>query len=198
MTKTIFSAVILLSGALLITPLARHEIDPRHSEINFVANARLISAHGHFDKWDAEVNLDPEKMENSNVKITIDAASINTKVAPRDAHLRSKDFLWVEQYPTITFVSKKVSGVREGHYKIIGDFSLRGVTKELTVPVEMVFYENNRGRFRGAFQLSRSEFGVSYNSAGNPIEDLVQVQFDINLVNKPTIENKPKAPAVTN
>jgi polyisoprenoid-binding protein YceI len=158
-----------------------HIIDKAHSQINFVAEARFLSAHGFFDKWEAEVSLDAEKIENSSVKITIDAASINTRVQRRDDHLRSRDFFDAAQYPTITFVSKRILKAAEKKYNVSGDLTMRGVTKELTVPLTVVFYENNRGRFKGTFEINRKDYGINYNSRLNPIEDIVQVQFDISV-----------------
>ena len=196
MIKTMFSAVLLLSSLLSAGP-APHIIDPPHSQINFVAEAKFISCHGFFDKWQADVQLDPQKVETSSVKITIDAASINTRVQQRDNHLRSKDFFAVDQFPQITFVSKKINKTGANKYGIVGDLTLRGVTKEIEVPAEMVFYDKNRGRFRGAFQINRKEYGINFDSAMNTIQDMVQVQFDINVLDKEAAEKaqKPKPAA---
>lgn len=182
-----FSLVLLLSTFAFAAP-APFNIDPAHSQINFVAEAKFISCHGFFEKWDAEVNLDPQKIESSSVKINIDAASINTRIAQRDTHLKSKDFFAVDQYPKITFLSKSVSKTGASNYSVTGDLTIKGVTKEVQVPLEQVFYENNRSRFRGSFQISRKEFGVSFDSNMNPIQDMVKVQVDINVV-------KPKQPS---
>lgn len=180
---------LLLSMTQIIPAEVRpYVIDRNHSQINFVGEARFISAHGFFESWEADVVLDPQNLENSTVKISIDAASINTRVAPRDNHLRSKDFFAVEQYPKIIFASKKVSKVGEKKYSVVGDLTLHAVTKEIEVPLTMVFYENNRGRFRGSFEINRRDFGMIYNSKLNPVEDLVQVQVDINVLDKEAIE----------
>jgi len=193
MIKTMFSVVLLVSSLLSAGPLP-HLVDPPHSQINFVAEAKFISCHGSFDKWQAEVQLDPQKVETSSVKITIEAASINTRVERRDTHLRSKDFFAVDQYPQITFVSKKVNKTGANKYGIVGDLTMRGVTKEIEVPAEMVFYEKNRGRFRGTFQLNRKEYGINYDSAMNSIQDMVQVQFDINVQDKEALEKAAQKP----
>ena len=197
MTKTMFSVVLLVGSLLSAGPLP-HLVDPPHSQINFVAEAKFISCHGSFDKWQAEVQLDPQKVETSSVKITIDAASINTRVERRDTHLRSKDFFAVDQYPQITFVSKKINKTGSNRYAIVGDLTLRGVTKELEVPAEMVFYENSRGRFRGTFQLNRKEYGINWDSPMNSIQDMVQVQFDINVQDKEAVEKAQKPKPASN
>ncbi|MGE0129443.1 MAG: YceI family protein [Blastocatellales bacterium] len=188
---------ILLPILLFLTTIAvptvfgqtrPHIVDHSHSQINFVAEARFISAHGSFDKWDAEVQLDPAKIENSSFKVTIEAASINTRIQRRDDHLRGKDFFDVATYPQITLVSKKITKAGDRKYTVAGDLTLRGVTKQVDVEITNVFYENNRGRFRASFRINRNAFGISYNSKMNPIEDVVQVQVDINVLDKEATE----------
>lgn len=158
-----------------------HVIDKAHSEINFVADSRLLSAHGFFGKWDADVKLDAANWSNSTVAITIDAASINTRVDMRDNHLKSADFFDVAKYPTITFKSTGVKQLSANKLEITGDLTMKGVTKKVIVPASVVFYEKGAGRFRGALTILRKDFGVSYDPAVNPIENEVQVQWDISL-----------------
>lgn len=158
-----------------------HTIDKAHSEINFVADSRMLSAHGFFGRWDADVKLDAAKWENSTVAITIDAASINTRQERRDGHLRSADFFDVEKHPTITFKSVSVKSTGANKLDITGDLTVRGTTKRITVPATMMFYEGGTGRFRGQFVINRQDYGVSYDSKLNPIQNDVQVQWDIAL-----------------
>jgi polyisoprenoid-binding protein YceI len=178
------------AAALLVLPsaahaqLRQHGIDRAHSEINFTASSRLLDAHGQFDKWEAEVAVDSANPERSTVRITIDAASINTRVSRRDDHLRSADFLDAAKYPTIVFESKSIARTAEKAGTITGDLTMHGVTKSITVPVTAVFYGAGRGRFRGTFALNRSEWGVVGQSRMNPIEDAVEVQFNFSLTDK--------------
>jgi polyisoprenoid-binding protein YceI len=188
MKKILLLTLLILATMTVVAQPRPHIVDHAHSQINFVAEARFISAHGYFDKWDAEIQLDPAKIENSSFKITIEAASINTRVARRDDHLRSKDFFDVATYPQITLVSKKITKTGDQTYAVAGDLTLRGVTKQLDVEVTKVFYENNRGRFRASFRINRKAFGISYDSKMNPIEDIVQVQVDINVLDKEATE----------
>lgn len=178
------AAVLALVSAAVAAPASAqstHVIDKAHSEINFVADSRLLSAHGFFGAWDAEIRLDPEKLAASQVTITIDARSINTRVDMRDNHLRSADFFAVDQHPTITFRTTSVSPTSASKLDIEGDLTIRGVTRRVVVPASMVFYEKGAGRFRGQFTVNRKDFGVSYNSAVNPIDDEVQVQWDFSI-----------------
>jgi polyisoprenoid-binding protein YceI len=180
----LMAAAAVLPLVLAARPLAGpvpHTVDKAHSEINFVADSRMLSAHGFFGKWDAAVALDPQNWEASTVAITIDASSINTRVDMRDDHLRSPDFLDVAKHPTITFKSTGIRKTGEKKMDITGDLTMRGTTKQIVVPATLVFYEGAQGRFRGQFALNRKDFGVSYDSTVNPIENEVQVQWDLVL-----------------
>lgn len=194
MRKFVLIALVLLSTLVVVAQPKPHVVDRAHSQINFVGEARFLSAHGFFGQWEADVQLDPAKIENSTLSITIDAASLNTRVERRDTHLRSADFFSVEQFPKITFVSKKIERTGEKKLNVVGDFTLRGVARELAVPLTMLFYENGRGRFRGSFELNRKDFGMSYNSRMNPVEDVVLVQVDINVIDR-EMAQRPRPPA---
>jgi polyisoprenoid-binding protein YceI len=198
MKKYLLPMLLLLTSLTVAAQTKPHIVDKAHSQINFVAEARFISAHGFFDKWEAEVQLDPARIESSSFKITIEAASLNTRIGQRDNHLRSKDFFDVATHPQITLVSKKITKAGDRQYRVVADLTLRGVTKQVEVQVTQVFYENNRGRFRSKFELNRKDFGVSYNSALNPIEDIVQVQVEINVLEKEAFEKAQKARSGSN
>ncbi len=182
MKKIVFTLLtVAFATAMAFAQSKPHAVDRAHSQINFVAEARFLSANGFFDKWEADVQLDPAKIENSSFKITIDAASINTRNERRDTHLKSPDFFEVAKFPQITLVSKKVTKVGEGKLSVTADITIKGVTKQVEIPVTQVFYENNRGRYRSTFEINRREYGINYNSRLNPIEDIVKVQVDINV-----------------
>lgn len=181
MQKFVLFAMVVMGAATVVAQPKPHTVDKAHSQINFVAEARFISANGTFDRWDADVQLDPAKIENSSFKVTIEAASINTRVNQRDNHLRSKDFFEVEKYPQITLVSKKITRMPDGKIVVAGDLTMRGITKQVEVQLTQVFYENNRGRYRTSFEINRKDYGIVYNSRLNPIEDIVKVQVDINV-----------------
>lgn len=188
MRQPVLAVLLLLNGLFVAAEQRPHVIDRAHSEINFVGDSRFLSAHGFFSQWEADVQIDPGKIEDSKLAITIDAASLNTRVERRDNHLRSKDFFFVEQHPKITFVSKSIERVGEKKFNVIGDLTLRGITAELEVPLTMMFYENGRGRFRGSFEINRKNFGMEYNSRMNPVDDIVQVQVELNVIDKEVAE----------
>ena len=161
-----------------------HTVDKAHSQINFIAESRLIDARGFFGTWDAAINLDPANLAASSVTLTIDASSIDTRSDRRDSHLKSEDFFDVATHPKITFVSTAVRTKTEGQLEIEGDLTVRGTTKRIVVPAAMVFYEEGTGRFRGEFVIKRKEYGIAYDSRVNPIKDDVTVQWDF-AVNDP-------------
>jgi polyisoprenoid-binding protein YceI len=159
-----------------------YTFDRAHSQINFVAEALLLTAHGFFERFDGNIQVDAANLENSSLQLEIETASINTRIERRDNHLRSADFFDAANHPKITFVSKSIRKVDDSNLVVAGDLTIRGVTKPLEVPVRVVFVRDGRGRFKGEFKINRQDFNVSYNSRMNPIEDIVVVQFDLNLV----------------
>ena len=177
-------ALLALPLVLAARPLAApkpYEIDKAHSEINFVADSRLLSAHGHFEKWDAAILIDTANLAASSVSIAIEAKSINTRVTMRDNHLKSDAFFDVAKFPLITFKSVDIKQSAPKIFDITGDLTMRGVTKRISVPAYMVFYDKGAGRFRGQFMLLRKDFGVSFDPPINPIENEVQVQWDFSI-----------------
>lgn len=157
--------------------------DVAHSQINFVAESQLVDAHGTFDRWDAEIMFDVEKLEATSVVITIDAKSINTRIAQRDTHLRSNDFFATDSFPTITFRSAFINALSEDRINITGDLTIRGRTKRITIPSRLVFFDATRdmGRVKGQTVIDRNDFGVSYQPSVNKINPEIQLQFDISF-----------------
>lgn len=188
-----FALALLIAPALVAATPApasapeRFVRDVNHSQINFVAESRLLSAHGTFQRWDAEILFDAANVEATSLKINIDAKSIDTRIEMRDNHLKSPDFFAADSFPQITFVSTFVNNAGEGNrMRITGDLTIRGKTKRITIPARLNFWDaqSQTGRVTGEFVINRGEFGVSFNSPINPIENEVKVQFDV-AFNKP-------------
>lgn len=175
--------LIVLLAAAAGAQDAKFVRDPAHSQINFVAESRLLDAHGFWEKWDAEITLEPQAWEKASVRIVIDAKSVNTREPRRDTHLRSRDFFHADSFPQITFTSRIVNRLTDEKINFTGDLTIRGVTKPVTIPATLVFWDDKArmGRVKGQFTIVRSEYGVSYNSTMNPIKDEVAVNFDISF-----------------
>ncbi|WP_138437166.1 YceI family protein [Marinobacter shengliensis] len=121
--------------------------------------------YGRFNDFDGEFVYDAENPENSTVNVTIDTASVDSNHAERDKHLRSEDFLHVGEFPQATFKSKRVVVDDDGEADIIGDFTLRGVTREITLEAEMLGHgEDPWGGYRMGFEAETEfhlkDFGI--------------------------------------
>lgn len=164
-------------------------LDPAHSELTFKVKHLMISnVKGEFKTFDA--SIDGEDFKNSNFNVTIDTGSIYTNNDDRDAHLKSPDFFEVEQYPEITFVSKSLKKVDENEFKLLGDLTIKGITKEITLDTEFGGYMkdpygNEKAGFSINGKLNRKDFGLNWNAAleaggvmvGNEIKINADVQF---------------------
>lgn len=188
------AAILLGAAGLGLSSLsagaepARFRIEPGASEITFKATSRLMNADGRFHRFSGEVDVDPDDLATARVTLAIDAASIDTDIARRDSHLRSEDFFHVERYPTITFESVRIEPRRSGGtpptaeaglavpVTIIGRLTLRGMTREIAVPVEVRLADGALVA-RGEISLKRSDYAITYQSFLNPIADVVRVAF---------------------
>lgn len=162
-------------------------IDVAHSTFDFTAVSFLLDTEGTFKKWSGDVVLDREDITKSSVNVTIDVNSLDTRIEKRDEHLKTADFLDVAKYPNITFKSSKIEKDGDKAFKMTGELSLHGVTKTITFPVTIDRLQDNYSRFRAETTISRKEFGVTYDSKLNPIEDGIKVKMVINI-------KKPDAP----
>ena len=192
-----FAAVVVLILALAVAATSGIAADRRayvfdraHSQVNFIAEALFLTAHGYFEKFDAEAQLDPENLENSALSFTIEVSSINTRVDRRDNHLRSADFFDAANHPQATFTATKITKRDDRNLTLTGDLTIRGKSKSIDIPVVLVFLREDRARFKGEFKINRQDFGVSYNSRANPIEDEVLIQFDLNLIDQQRMQQR--------
>jgi polyisoprenoid-binding protein YceI len=169
-------------------------IDPIHSEVGFSVRHMMVSkVRGKFEKVEGTFVTGPTELESS-VNATIDAASINTSQSDRDNHVRSEDFLNVEKHPQITFQS---TGVRQdgGEYYIDGNLTIRDVTRPVTLTLEINgfgpdAYGGTRAGFSAKGEISRKDFGVSFNGVipgtnGAVVSDKVNLDLEIEGVLQP-------------
>lgn len=154
----------------------RFKIQPDASELSFKATSRLMNADGKFHRFGGEITLDPKDLTTTKVSLSVEAASIDTHIKRRDNHLRSEDFFHVERYPAITFESLRVEPAGK-RVTVFGRLSMRGVTREVAVPVEVVELTEGALLARGAFDINRNDYGISYQSFLNPIGYTVRIAF---------------------
>jgi polyisoprenoid-binding protein YceI len=170
---------------------SKWDFDFVHSSISFHVRHLMVSkVHGRFQKWDGVLELDESDLTKSRFDVTIDAASIDTKEDKRDAHLRSPDFLDVETFPVITFKSKQIE--RDGDaYKVTGDITIHGVTKEVELEVEggeqvKDPWGGTRTGFSAKAKLNRKDFGLTWNLAleagGFVVGDKLEISIEIEAI----------------
>jgi polyisoprenoid-binding protein YceI len=146
---------------------------------------------GRFEKFSGTVDFDEIDPAKSKVFVEIDAASINTREAQRDGHLRSPDFLDVEKYPSLTFVSKRVEVLDENHARLTGDLTIRDVTREVTLEVEYSgmskspWGSTNAG-FTASTRISRKNWGLNWNVAletgGWLVGDEIKIDLELEII----------------
>jgi polyisoprenoid-binding protein YceI len=171
------------------------QIDPNHSAAQFAVRHLAISTvRGAFTKVTGTVQLDDKDISKSSVDVTIDAASVDTRVPDRDKDLRSDHFFDVEKYPTLTFKSTKVEEVEPGKLKVTGDLTIHGVTKPVVLDVEGPTapvkdpWGNQRAAVNATTKINRQDFGVKWNAkmdgGGLVVGDDVAIIIDAEIVQK--------------
>lgn len=172
---------------------ATYKIDAAHSSAHFLVRHMMITnVRGTFAKVEGTVVYDPDNIAESSIEAVIDATSIQTMDAQRDAHLRSADFLNVESFPLITFKSKSVAASGDGDLKVTGDLTIHGVSKEVILEVDGPTAEakdpfgNVRLGASAKTKIKRSDFGLTWNAAletgGFLVGDDVRIELEISLI----------------
>jgi polyisoprenoid-binding protein YceI len=178
----------------VITDIAGdYTIDPTHTRLGFsTRHAMVTTVRGQFNDFSGEAVIDTADPSASKVEVTIQAASVDTGVEDRNAHLRSADFFDAEQFPTLHFVSTQVE--RDGDdWTITGDLTIKDVTKPITLEFESTGsakdpFGNLRIGFEGKTTLSRKDWGLTWNAAletgGMLVSDKIKLEFDISAIQK--------------
>jgi polyisoprenoid-binding protein YceI len=172
------------------------QLDATHSSAQFSVTHNMVSTvRGEFGKMSGTIDYDGSSVGSIKVDVTIDASSINTRNEKRDGHLKSPDFFDVAQYPTLTFKSKKAVANAGGGFKLVGDLTMHGVTKEVTLegtgPSKIV--KGGRGESRvgasATTTINRQDFGVKWNAnldaGGVVVSDNVAITIDIEAILPP-------------
>jgi polyisoprenoid-binding protein YceI len=167
-------------------------LDPAHTRIGFVArHAMVTKVRGQFNDFEGSGVVDASDFTKSTVTVTIQAASIDTRNEQRDAHLRSNDFLAMEEYPQITFTSTGIQQTGPTSVELTGDLTIRGVTNTVAIPFEFEGaatdpYGNLRVGFEGSVVINRKDYGVTWNVAletgGVLVSDKVTLEFEVSAI----------------
>lgn len=180
------AAGLILASAATSYAADTYTVDPTHSSATFKIRHLMSKVSGRFSKFSGTIVLDQANPENASVDFTIDAASIDTDNDKRNAHLRSEDFFDVEKYPEMTFKSSKIEKTGESTYDVTGDFTMHGVTKTITIPVEILgFGVGGRGNpmaaFETNFKLNRKDYEVVWNRTLDTGGLLLGDEVDVNI-----------------
>lgn len=168
-----------------------YTIDASHSQIGFTARHLMVTkVRGAFNEFSGGGLIDFETPSNSKVELKIQSASIDTRNADRDGHLKSNDFFDMENHPEITFVS--TSAVKNGDaYAVTGDLTIKGVTKPVTVQFDFTGtnvdpWGNTRVGFEGKTTIDRTEWGVNWNTAleagGVLVSEKINLEFELSAI----------------
>jgi polyisoprenoid-binding protein YceI len=167
------------------------QIDPSHSNVEFsVRHLMIASVKGRFGEFAGSVNIDADDPTRPSVDVTVDVASIDTRQAQRDAHLRSPDFFDAEKWPKLSFRGNRVAGDTDSEFKLYGDLTIRDVTRPVVLSVTKEGEGSDPwGNFRAAFsattKIDRREFGLTWNQAletgGVVVGDEIKISIDVEL-----------------
>ena len=170
----------------------RWEIDSSHSSLHFsVRHLVIAKVRGTFARWSGTVQVPDGDFARASVAVTIDASSIETGVADRDGHLKSPDFFDAAQYPELRFVGTRVQPRSGDEIDVIGDLTIRGITREVVLRVEQHGqakdpWGNVRAAFSAKTTIDRKDFGLTWNQAletgGALVGDKVEIEAEIQAV----------------
>lgn len=193
MRTTIAAAALFTALTAMPVPADVHTIDAGHSEVSFQVRHLVTQVRGNFNDYEGTINLDPANLERSSVDFRIKAASIDTNHADRDKHLRGEDFFFVEKYPEIAFKSKSIKKTGKDTYAVAGTLTMRGVSKEVTLPVTYLGavkdpWGNEKAGFATEVTLNRKDYGINWNAAldngGFVLSDEVKVSINLETQKK--------------
>lgn len=190
---------LLFTSLTAVAQTATWNIDPNHSTAQFtVRHMGLSNVSGTFNKVSGTAQMDEKDFSKSSVDAVIDVASVDTRVEMRDNDLRSDHFFDVAKYPTMEFKSKRIEKQGDG-YKLIGDLTMHGVTKEVTLTLDQPsgIITDQRGNshrgFSASTSINRKDWGMTYNSllqSGDAVVgDTIKIQIDAELVKKKATSN---------
>lgn len=192
MLKRLALIAVMVTGMAVSVQAENYVFDRAHSYIGFaVTHLGLSRVKGNFSDFNGTINYDPANPANSTVEVTIQAASIDTKAEGRDKHLKSPDFFAVDSFPTLTFKSTSITPKNEKLFEVTGDLTMRGVTKPVTLTVEMVGAMEDpmmgkRLGFTASGKINRQDFGVAWSktldAGGLVVSNEVDLVLDIQAV----------------
>ncbi|MDB4966380.1 MAG: hypothetical protein JWN44_2069 [Myxococcales bacterium] len=195
---------LAFAAAVLAVPALGHaaqwEVDPSHSSASFTVKHMMVSnVRGEFGKIKGSGSWEKPDFSDAKIEVVVDATTIDTRDAKRDAHLKSPDFFDVAKFPALTFKSKRVEKSKTaGHLNIVGDLTMHGITKEVTFDVTGPSPETKSPWGTTAVgaearaKINRTDFGLKWNKAleagGVLVADEVNIEISLELNKKPPLK----------
>lgn len=187
-----FLALSLLTS---LASAASYDVDPAHTHVGFsVTHMTIATVRGEFGTVSGTVDYDPANVAATKINATVAVSSVDTREPKRDAHLAAPEFFDAAKFPTMTFVSRSVANAGASGFDVVGDLTIRGVTKPVTFHVDPISAEikDPWGGFRRAAhataKINRKDFGVSWSgtmdSGGYVVSDEVAIELDVELKKK--------------
>jgi polyisoprenoid-binding protein YceI len=182
---TLIAAGVIVSLSAAAWANEIYEFDPAGSSIGFTVHQFLGTTHGKFSRFEGKIDIDRDRPENSTVTAKIDAPSINTGIPKRDSHLRSQEFFNVDKFPEILFKSRRVKQTGPQSGDILGELTMHGITRPVTLHVKLLTPINETKRTRWAVTtepLQRRDFNLLFApglEAISGISQIVTVQIEI-------------------
>jgi polyisoprenoid-binding protein YceI len=170
-------AALVIAGLNVAASNETYKFDPSGSTIGFTVHQFLGTTHGKFTSFSGKIDIDREHPENSSVTAQIDVRSIDTRIKKRDDHLRSPEFFNVEKFSQMTFRSRSVKRTGPQSGDIIGDFTMHGVTKPITLHVKLLTPMNETTRTRWSVMtdpITRRDFNLMFSPAAETVSGISQ------------------------
>ena len=185
------AVILFLAGFLSLNAQTKWLIDKAHSKVQFSVTHLIISeVTGEFKSFDGDIETTGGDFSNAKVDFTVDINSVNTDNQQRDNHLKSDDFFNAEKYPKMTFVGKSMQKVEDNKYKLIGDLTIRNITKEVTLDVTYNGtvkdpWGNTKAGFKIVGQLNRFDYNLKWNvlmeAGGAVVGKIITITINLEL-----------------
>lgn len=194
MKKIAITLAVIISNSILFAQTTKWGYDASHAKVGFsISHFGISETEGKFTKFDGTVLSDKPDFSDAMFEFNIVVSSINTEDAQRDTHLKSADFFDVAKFPSITFKSKSFKPLGKNKYKLTGDFTMHGVTKEITLDViykgtVIDPYKNTKAGFKVSGELDRTQYDLVWNgvlaAGGLLVGNMVMLDINMELIKK--------------
>lgn len=156
-------------------------VEKAGSEIKFQVKSRLKVIEGVFENWKAQIDLNLTRLDALQLGVQAQSASIKTGNSFEESLIKGENFFAAEKHPEVSVASKKITAEGAGRFRMDAELTLRGTTHPVVIPFALELNGEHEGQMRGEFEFNRKDFGITFNMALNPIEDLVKVIVTLKL-----------------